>query len=539
MTMATKLVKNTYPDGNSPDDFKCFGPPATKDDGFDGTMIADMGCFTQDGKDTCKYYHGAVVQSNLTSIWYTYFQWGRTGASKPSFQFVECANKTEAEAVYAKQLLSKNVKRGEWFNHPKLGQILRAKAGKDCYLVRAQATRSTGLPDAKTITHNEGAKQTVATPSDKKNSIGKKRKVSADAPTMSLMRDLSVGTVNYTRSSMADSALPTQAAIDEARDILAEAQKQVSSVGDDVDAQVQDKELQDLTSLMYGRIPKVKKRNAPPEDWILSTNNISGWYLDLDAYESSLYVADMGESTDDPFGGMRIKMRHLGRNDPAGGFVRDWMPSATRNRHSYLGGLQIKNVWEVEREGDAAKVTKAQNKIAKQRWRTTERPLRQPAGRPDLDRENAKLFARSNTALMFHGTRSVNVAGLLRESWRLPSNLKGVKITAWMFGPGCYWADDWKKSAGYTSLHNAYYAKGSGNVRGRGAFMFIADVVLGASYIAPRAKGFTKAPTGCHSVCGLRGHTQARYGALQNNEFITYDTDQCRARYLVEFNAPR
>jgi len=140
---------------------------------------------------------------------------------------------------------------------------------------------------------------------------------------------------------------------------------------------------------------------------------------------------------------------------------------------------------------------------------------------------------------MFHGTRSVNVAGLLRESWRLPSNLKGVKITAWMFGPGCYWADDWKKSAGYTSLHNAYYAKGSGNVRGRGAFMFIADVVLGASYIAPRAKGFTKAPTGCHSVCGLRGHTQARYGALQNNEFITYDTDQCRARYLVEFNAPR
>ena len=86
--MATKLVKNTYPDGNSPDDFKCFGPPATKDDGFDGTMIADMGCFTQDGKDTCKYYHGAVVQSNLTSIWYTYFQWGRTGASKPSFQFV-------------------------------------------------------------------------------------------------------------------------------------------------------------------------------------------------------------------------------------------------------------------------------------------------------------------------------------------------------------------------------------------------------------------------------------------------------------------
>ena len=536
--MATKLVRKTYPDGGSPDDFKCFGPPATKDGAFEGTMIADMGCFTQDGKDTCKYYHGAVVQSNSTNIWYTYFEWGRTGAAHPAFQFVECGSKGEAEALYIKQLLSKNVKRGEWFDHSSLGQILRAKAGKDCYLVRAQATRSTGLPDAKTITHNDGAK-TVATPSDKKNSVGKKNKVSADAHTMSLMRDLSVGVIDYTRSSMADSALPTQAAIDEARDILAEAQKQVSSVGDDVDAQVHDKELQNLTSIMYGRIPKVKRRHAPPKEWILSTNNIASWYLDLDAYESSLYVADMGESNADPFGGMRIKMRHLGAADRAGGFVRDWMPGATRNRHSYLGGLKIINVWEVEREGDDAKVTKAQTKIAKQRWRATEMPLKQPPRRPDLDKEKAMLFARSNTALMFHGTRSVNVAGLLRESWRLPSNLKGVKITAWMFGPGCYWADDWKKSAGYTSLHNAYYAKGSGSVQGRGAFMFLADVALGASYIAPGPKGFTKAPTGCHSVCGKRGVTKTQWGALQNNEFITYDTDQCRARYLVEFSAPR
>src|SRR5438105_6395714 len=94
--MATKLDKDTYPEKASPSDFQCFGPPATKDGEFDAVKICDMGCFTQDGKDSNKYYHAAVVQNKNNKKWYTYFEWGRTGAAKPSFQFIECG--TEAEA---------------------------------------------------------------------------------------------------------------------------------------------------------------------------------------------------------------------------------------------------------------------------------------------------------------------------------------------------------------------------------------------------------------------------------------------------------
>ena len=95
--MPTKLDKDTYPEKGTADDFQCFGPPATRDGEFDAVKICDMGCFTQDGKDSNKYYHGAVVQHKKSKYWYAYFEWGRTGAAKPSFQFVACDNEQQAQ----------------------------------------------------------------------------------------------------------------------------------------------------------------------------------------------------------------------------------------------------------------------------------------------------------------------------------------------------------------------------------------------------------------------------------------------------------
>src|SRR5438067_880886 len=109
--MASKLAKDTYPENASPGDFQCFGPPATRDGEFDAVKICDMGCFTQDGKDSNKYYHGAVVQHRTSKSWYAYFEWGRTGAAKPSFQFVACDSDTDAQRQMAAQLHSKNDRR--------------------------------------------------------------------------------------------------------------------------------------------------------------------------------------------------------------------------------------------------------------------------------------------------------------------------------------------------------------------------------------------------------------------------------------------
>ncbi len=537
--MATKLQKDTYPNQSTSEDFQCFGPPTTKDGEFENSKICDMGCFTQDGKDTNKYYHGAVVQHKKTKKWYTYFEWGRTGASKPSFQFIECSSEAEACQEFAKQLHSKNDKRGEWVTVAGI-RTLQAKQGKDCYLVRPMATRSTGLPDARSIKTNEGAKKpanneekTKDEKSAPKKKATKQAKPKADEPTLALMRDLNVATIAYTRGSMADSSIPTQTAIDEARTLLLEAEKRIIKVGDDVNKQVKDKDLMQITTMMYGRIPKIKPVGAAASTWILSKDNILRWRADLDAFESALYASDIEEQPDqDPFAGMSITMEWLPPDSKEGKFVHEWWPKATANRHSWVGKMKVKNLWCVDRHDDRDHFAEAQKAIAAEEPTIKEKALFQPDKRTDLKAALAKQYTKTNTALLFHGTRSVNVSGILRESLRLPKQLVGVVITGAMFGPGLYFADDWKKSAGYTSLRNSVWSGGSGGVNGRDAFMFAVDVALGSPFVAPHAKGYTEPPKGHHSVFGKGGKS-----GVQNNEYVVYRREQHKLRYLIEFTA--
>jgi len=532
--MGSKLDKDTFPETAGPNDFQCFGPPATRDAEFETTRICDMGCFTQDGKDSNKYYHAAVVQHKKSKKWYAYFEWGRTGAKSPSFQFVACANEQDAVHEYAAQLHSKNDKRGQWVTIAGI-RTLQAKAGKDCYLVRPQATRSTGLPDARTIKVNEGAKPKKEKEDHKTNGEAKPKKSApkCDPHTLSLMRDLAVATVAYTRGSLATASLPTQHVIDEARTILAEAQKRLVAVGDDVDDQVRDKDLVQLTTLMYGRIGKTKPIGAAADTWILSKNNILTWQADLDAFESALYSSDIEEDKDfDPFAGMTLDMEWLPPDSKEGKLLHGWWPGATNNRHNWLGKMTIKNVWRVDRHEDRGKLAVVQEDVLAEKPKIKEKPELQPDKRTDLTAPEQKRFTATNTHLLFHGTRSVNVSGILRESLRLPKQLVGVVITGAMFGPGLYFADDWKKSAGYTSLQNSYWSGGAGGVKGRDAFMFAADVCLGNPFVPPGAHGFTEPPKGHHSIFGKSGKSQ-----VQNNEFIVFNRDQHKLRYLIEFSA--
>lgn len=522
-----KLEKNEYPRSSTAEDFQCFGPPATEDGQFDTCKIADLGCFTQDGKDSNKYYHAAVVQHKKTKEWFVYFQWGRTGATNPTFQFVECGSESEAQRTFASQLHDKNDKRGQWVNIAGI-RTLQAKPNKDCYLVRAMATRSIGLPDAKTIKVNEGAKVT-ATPTVATKSTSK-----VDNHTLRLMRDLNVAAVSYTRGVMADASLPTQKSIDEARQILQEAQKRLIVVGANVDHQVADSDLNQLTRLMYSRIPKKKALHCAANEWILNKDNIFAWTADLDAFESALYVTDIEDSkqTEDVFAGMPITMEWVDPNSATGKFAYNWWPKATANRHGGVGKMTIKNLWRVQRRGDDTKLYSCQDSVLKEKPSIKERPLYQPE-RSDLQDNNLiKKYRDTNTSLLFHGTRSVNVPGILRENLRLPKQLVGVVITGAAFGQGIYFADDWKKSAGYTSLRGSYWSSGDGAVKNRDAFMFAADVVLGNPYVAPSCGGYTSAPKGYHSVFGKAGRS-----GVVNNEFIIYDTKQYQLKYLVEFAA--
>lgn len=272
--MARKLDKSSYPANHTANDFECFGPPAMDDGNFDACKIADMGSFSQDEKDSNKYYHAAVVKSRKTGTFYTYFEWGRVGAKSPQFQMIECRDEAEAQREFAAQCHEKNDKRGVWTNVAGL-RTLTAKPGKDVYLVRQLSTRSTGLPDAKTIKFIDP--NTKPAPVTKKNE------------------------------------------------------------------------------------------------------------------------------------------------------------SATNARRAE--------------------------------------------------------------------------------------------------------ADDWKKSAGYTSLRGSYYSSGSGGVSGRSAFMFACDTVLGEPHVAPHAHGYTCPPKGTHCVFGMgASHGKRNYSGVQNNEWIVFQNGQSRIKYLAEFD---
>jgi len=471
-----------------------------------------------------------VLSSNPkknTNKWYAYFEWGRTGSQNPDCQFVECSSKEEAAEEYAKQLHSKNDKRGEWATIAGI-KTLRAKPGKDCYLVRPQATRSTGLPDGRTIKSNEGVK---AAPTAAQKKVTKAASAKVDPQTLSLMKDLNVATLQYSKGQMASGSLPTQVAIDEARQILTEAQKRLLKTGDDLDTQIKDPELNDLTKVLYGRIPKIKAVKADPSTWVLSKDNILAWNMDLDAFESALSSGTIEQAESDPFDGMDIDMSWIDPESSIGKWAYNRAAKSTRNVHGYLGHMKIRNIWKVLRRGDDKILYAHQDDLLKEKrsW-NGEKALFQ-GDRPDVG-DKQKAYYETNTFLLFHGTRSVNTSGILRKGLMLPRQLVGVQITGAMFGPGLYYADDWKKSAGYCSLSGGVWSRGDGGVRNRQAFMFMADVVCGNPYVAPGPSGYVKPPQGHHCVFGKAGKSQ-----VMNNEWIVYTTRQNCLRYLIEFSA--
>ena len=524
--MAKKLGRSEYPSGLTPQDFKAYGPPATKDCEFSEAKMADFGCFMQEEVDSNKYYH-AVMVTDPQGKWWVYVEYGRVGATNPQFQFTQCDGEVDARKAFEDQCNEKNTKRGQFQTVGNM-QMLRPKAGKDLYLVRALNSRSVGLPDGRNISCDT----TVKTPATAKSTGPKKFR--CDAESTKLIADLLGGAVTFARTSISGGTIPSQGAIDGGRDLLEEAKKRLVVVGDDINAQVADYDLKHITYALYSKIPKIKPLRAPEKDWILSKDNIFAWSQDIDAFETALHAggAAIETSGEDPMHGIPADMSWIDPKSDLGKWLLEWWPRATRNRHGNVGAMRIRNLWKVERHGDMDILRKQQDDTMKSMpasW-NEERPLHQEKKRFDLTADERRLYWATNTALTFHGTRTVNVPGIIRENLRLPKTLVGVVISGAMFGGGLYWADDWKKSAGYTSLDHSYYASGGGAVKGRKAFMFAADVIMGHPHVAPGPRGYTSAPSGHHSVLG-----KANVSQVANNEWIIYERGRNALRYLAEF----
>ena len=559
--MAVKLGKNAFPAGHSEGDFKGFGPVVSEDTKWGDACLADMGCFKQGEVDSNKYYHIAVVQSTINSKWFTYFEWGRTRPdgrpNKPAFQFHDCGSQQEAQQVAEKQFHAKNTKRGKWEQVGSKQRFVAKAPGKDVYVVRCTASRLVGLPCCENVANENALGALGAKKATPKKKVAKKKKAvrQFDPQTIKLFRDLNAGAVQHantlmTGRSTGKATLPTQDSLDYGRELLDDAMARLKVVGDDHTAQVNDRELKLLTYDLYGRIPKHKPLGGAEQTWILSADNIRIWQLDIDALETVLQNQEVTveeeefDDAPDPLYGIPADVRYIPDTDPLYEYLvgewrgstaghTGWWPNATR----YQSGtgrskLRIHNLWEVQRHGDRPTVRSNQERVLGEmpkNW-NNERPMFHDKlkQRPDLNVAERKLFWGTNTGLLFHGTRSVNVPGIVRENLRFPKELSGVQITGAMFGPGSYFADDWSKSAGYCSHPNSIWG-GGGQVRGRKSFMFAFDVVLGHPHVAPGPRGYAGPPKGHHCVFGKAGHSH-----VANNEWIIYHKGYCEMRYLAE-----
>lgn len=543
----SKLARNEMPSGHTRDDFECFGPVATKDTIFALCKMADLGCFKQDegGSDSNKYYHAAVVQSTKTKKWYLYVEYGRTKDGQPSspqYQFTECDNEADAMQAFEKQCGEKNTKRGIW---EKIGSkeryVPKPKKGKDetedLYVVRIMASRSVGLPKAKNICNADAAGTTVVAV----QSTTKKAARKIDALTNKLFRDLLGGAVKYTRTTMVGNTMPAMSAIEDARDLLQDALKSVKRIGNNLQKQIKDTELKKLTYALYGMIPKSKPLGASEETWILSQDNIVAWQQDLDAFETGLKSASINveDAEDDVMEGIPADVENIPMTSELGKFLTDFWKNGTRDRHGH-STLKVYNLWRINRHGvDEVFDKSLETTITEmpKKW-NNERPLfiEKQKERPDLTPAQRKSFWEGNAYLGFHGTRSVNVPGIIREDLRFPDQLVGVTLNASMFGPGSYFADDWGKSALYCSRSRGNYYVNDGHVQGRHSFMFACDVILGNPYVAQQAEGFTAPPKGHHCVFGKEGVARGWNGPLRNNEWIIYRRGRQRLRYLAEIS---
>ena len=176
----------------------------------------------------------------------------------------------------------------------------------------------------------------------------------------------------------------------------------------------------------------------------------------------------------------------------------------------------------------------------------------------EVNQLNAPQFDSScgNVVSLFHGTRGANLLGILSTSIKLPANLgPNIQLTGAMFGPGVYFGE-YSKALQYSTSRF-----GGTRNKGNRYFLLLCDVALGKMHMEMHARNFAHAPTGCNSVMGV-GQDAFKYGcdikgiggtndlkiskekfsqifrtnyySLLHNEFIVYNQNRYKIRYIVE-----
>ncbi|MCO5553108.1 hypothetical protein L7F22_006629 [Adiantum nelumboides] len=161
--------------------------------------------------------------------------------------------------------------------------------------------------------------------------------------------------------------------------------------------------------------------------------------------------------------------------------------------------------------------------------------------------ERFKKFANvQNRMLLWHGSRLTNWTGILSQGLRIAP--PEAPVSGYMFGKGVYFADMVSKSANYccTSTTNPIGVLllcevALGDMRELQNADFNADKLppgklstKGLGGTEPNSKDFKVLPDGLIVPMGKPVQKKENTGSLLYNEYIVYDVEQIRMRYLLQ-----
>lgn len=139
----------------------------------------------------------------------------------------------------------------------------------------------------------------------------------------------------------------------------------------------------------------------------------------------------------------------------------------------------------------------------------------------DFGRFNPNKFEESE---LFHGTRTSNLVGIAKHGLLIAP--ASAPVSGYMYGKGIYFADQSTKSINYSNYTQS----------GKRVFLLICDVATGKKYPTKTTHHYLEAPKGYDSVFAGRGKMDGSYsGGLLHNEYIVYNINQSRLRYVVEY----
>lgn len=195
------------------------------------------------------------------------------------------------------------------------------------------------------------------------------------------------------------------------------------------------------------------------------------------------------------------------------------------SNHRHLGNIVLLNAWAIQRNNERNKFLERARVIAKENCHQTI-PDQMSIVTKRLDVYDSSLFEQANVLPLFHGTRSQNITGILKQG--LLIRPAGVVICGSMYGNAIYKSSSSTKSINYTNIKSSYWAQGSDDR----AFLFLSDCALGNQFMAIRSGQYTlDSISPYHSVWAKGGQS-----GVINDEMMLYRTDQHNIRYLLEFS---